>query len=149
MVTLHDIIIEPNEDNEYNFNHGYINIPLKIFGQIRFEDDDEKLGVCIDKKVKPEEILEKLNDYLSWLEGCQNILEEYYLEENRDMLDEWYDGELDPEWYETLEMYSGTLDINKDGTFGATFSCGDNMNTDHLLMIEIDNKQIKEMWFDG
>jgi hypothetical protein len=153
MITLSDIVIEPNEDGDYKFNHGYINQPIKIFGQIRFdgeEDDNEKLGLRIDKSVDINTIIDKLNKYLNWLaDDCRQILEDYYKKENQGMLEEWYSGKLEEDWYETLEMYSGTVDILSNDRFGATFSCGDNMNTDHLLMIEIDDKQITEMWFDG
>jgi len=149
MITLRDIRIERNDDNDYNFNHGYINAPVEIFGQVRFNDNDEKLGLSIHKSLAPESFIDGLNDYLSWLANCKDILEEYYKKENSYMLNEWYDGQMDPEWYDTLEMYSGTIDIGADGRMGANFSCGDNMDTDHLLIIEFKDKQIIEMWFDG
>ncbi|MDR2955895.1 MAG: hypothetical protein LBV43_12530 [Prevotella sp.] len=150
MITLNDIIIEPNEDEDYNFSHGYISKSVKLFGQIRFEEKNEGLGLSVDKSVNIDTVIDKLNAYLKWLgDDCQQMLEDYYAKENQDMLDEWYDGKLEEDWYETLEMYSGTIDILADGRFGATFSCGDNMNEDHLLEIEILDKQITEMWFDG
>lgn len=149
MITLKDIQLKPNEDEVYRCNHGYIDAPVKIFGQVRFDDGDQRLGLSVNKSIGPESFIDGLNNYLLWLAGCKDILEEFYKKENKYMLDEWYDGELDPEWYDTLEIYSGTIDINAAGLMGATFSCGDNMDTDHLLMIEIQDKQIKEMWFDG
>ena len=90
MITLSDIIIESNESDTYPYNHGYINKPVKIFGQIRFDDeeDDERLGLMIPKTIDISTVIDKLNAYLDWLaDDCQQMLEDYYKKENQDMLD--------------------------------------------------------------
>ncbi|WP_163357194.1 hypothetical protein [Dysgonomonas sp. 25] len=149
MVTIDKIVLEDIKDPEYPYKNGYIDMPLKLFGQMRFEDDDEKLGLSIPATIDLEAIIEPLNDYLLWLSDCRAALETFYLREHKEWIDECYDGELDDEWYNSLEMYSGTIDIDEDGAFSANFSCGDNMNDDHLLIIEISGKEINDMWFDG
>ena len=149
MITIKDIVMEPNEDSGYAFNHGYINKPLKIFGQLRFEEKEERLGLTLPKKVKAEEVLDKLKVYLQWLEDCKEELTAFYKSEFEYDIREYFDGEMTPDWFDTLEVYSGTVSLGENGTFGADFSTGDNMDEDHLLIIEIDGKEIISMWHDG
>ena len=146
---LSDIIIEENTDDDYDFHHGYINKALTIFGEERFDTDDERLGLSIAKSLKLSEVLPKLNAYLEWLADCKETLIDFYVEEFANEIDEFHDGEMTSDWFETLEVYSGTVCLSANGDIGADFSTGDNMDEDHLLIIEIDGYDVSTMWHDG
>lgn len=150
MLTTDKFVFQPNNDEEYPYKDGYIDMPVEIFGQVRFTDrEDERLAVSIPHCVDLEAIIEPLNDYLAFLSDCRLALEKFYYHENKDWIDKYFDGKLTDDWYETLEVDSGTIDIDEDGAFSARFSCGDNMSTDHLLMIEFSDREIDTMYFEG
>lgn len=148
MITIDNIKFDKQADTD-NYLSGYIDIPIKIFGQIRFNDKKKKLKLSIKKGCDWESRIQDLNEYIDWLGNCKQEIEDFYKKENQAILDNWYDGKLTPDFFETLEVYSGTITILENDTLCADFSCGDNVLIDHLLLIEFDDKEITEMWHDG
>ena len=51
-------------------------------------------------------------------------------------------------WYDTLEVYSGHLDVGSIG-ISAHISTGDIFSPDHLLEIDFEGKEITHIGWDG
>lgn len=149
MIDLKNIIIEDNTDKTYPFNHGCIKKPVKIFGQLLLGDDNKKLGLSFPKDTALENLLPAINEYLEFLSDCKTLLWDFYKEKNADIINEWFEGIMSEDWYETLEIYGAIIDFDRNGNPSGRFSCGDNMITDHLLCIEFNGREIAEMYFDG
>ena len=94
MITINDIVIEPHESEDYEYNHGHIKKAVKIFGQTGFCREDERLGLTVPKKAQPDDYLNGLNDYLEWLAGCKDELIAFYKEEYAGDIEAYFDGEM-------------------------------------------------------
>ena len=148
-IKLSDIVLDENIGEDHNYHYGYISKALTVFGDERFATGDERLGLSIAKSIDLPAVLPKLNDYLEWLSDCKETLISFYKEEFTDEIETYYDGEMASDWFETLEVYSGSICVSEDGDFSADFSTGDNMDEDHLLIIEIEGYDVSSMWHDG
>ena len=129
---------ELKEESE-NFTSFETNKKLIIFGKLF---DNEPLRLCLSKGVKLESYIEKIADYVQWLGNCKKILINFYNNNNSE-------DEADDDWYNSLEIIGVLLDVNEKGNFFATLNCGDDFWSDHILDIEIDNKKVVSMNYDG
>lgn len=146
MIEAKDIVIEENNTADI-YNHGWVGKSVKIFGRDFFKEGN--LGLMVSKELNIESLPLALNDYLAFLSNCKELLMDCYREKNSEIINDCFDGEMTADWYETLEIYGGGIEFDDKGTPSGHFSCGDNMVTDHLLMIEFEHKEINQMYFEG
>ena len=147
MIEEKDIVIEEN-NTEYPYIHGWVDKVVKIFGK-EFFKNDSKLGLMVSKEMNTKDIPPALNEYLEFLTSCKQLLIDCYRASNLEIINDWFDGKMTADWYETLEIYGGLITFDDNGIPSGSFSCGDNMITDHLLMIEFNHKEISQMYFEG
>lgn len=90
--------------------------------------------------------IEKVINYIYWLGNCKYELINFY---NLNM-PQIYGKTANEDWFDTLEIYSLKINIDKDGELSINVSCGDDLFLDHLLCIEIVNQgEIFDMYYDG
>ena len=111
-----------------------------IFGR---EVEGENFSFFINKDIPLESCLHSINKYLEWLSDTKATLINYYNEHCRE-----YTPEADDNWYDTLEVYSGHLDVGSIG-ISAHISAGDIFTPDHLLEIDFEGKEITHIGWDG
>ena len=87
--------------------------------------------------------MHSINKYLEWLSDAKTTLISYYNEHCRE-----YTPQADDNWYDTLEVYSGHIDIGSTGVT-AHISAGDIFTPDHLLDIDFEGKEITHIGWDG
>ncbi len=124
------------KSSKYFTNFEY-KMPVVIFGKVF----SKPLLVCVDKKIKVTNFWESVVEYILFLGDCKQKLIRYY---NKNMEDEASD-----EWYESLEIFSVTIDISAKGKLCARITCGDELWEDHLLDIEFEKEKITDMTYDG
>ena len=107
------------------------------------EVEGEDFSFFINKETSLESCLHSINEYLEWLSDAKATLINYYNEHCR-----VYTPEADDNWYNTLEVYSGHLDIGSIG-ISAHISAGDIFSPDHLLEIDFEGKEITHIGWDG
>ena len=103
----------------------------------------EDFSFFINKETSLESCLHSINEYLEWLSDAKTTLINYYNEHCGA-----YTPEADDNWYNTLEIYSGHLDIGSIG-ISAHISAGDIFSPDHLLEIDLEGKEITHIGWDG
>ena len=107
------------------------------------EVEEEDFSFFINKDIPLESCLHSINKYLEWLSDAKATLINYYNEHCGA-----YTPEADDNWYNTLEVYSGHLDIGSIG-ISAHISAGDIFSPDHLLEIDFEGKEITHIGWDG
>ena len=107
------------------------------------EVEGEDFSFFINKETSLESCLDSINKYLEWLSDAKAILINYYNEHCAE-----YTPQADDNWYNTLEVYSGHLDIGSIG-ISAHISAGDIFSPDHLLEIDFEGKEITHIGWDG
>ena len=107
------------------------------------ELEGEDFSFFINKGTSLESCLHSINEYLEWLSDAKAILINYYNEHCAE-----YTPQADDNWYNTLEVYSGHLDIGSIG-ISAHISAGDIFSPDHLLEIDFEGKEITHIGWDG
>ena len=107
------------------------------------EVEGEDFSFFINKGTSLESCLHSINEYLEWLSDAKAILINYYNEHCAE-----YTPQADDNWYNTLEVYSGHLDIGSIG-ISAHISAGDICSPDHLLEIDFEGKEITHIGWDG
>lgn len=149
MLTEKEIMIEETGGDYWVFAD--ILAPVKLFGKLRFAEDEEpSINISAPKGTDIAALLPQINEYLVWVaDGCASVLTERYVKENQCSLDEDFAGELPEDWYETLEVLDATIEIDEDGCVGLRATLGDNIFEDHLLCVEFTGKEIAEMYYDG
>ena len=111
-----------------------------IFGR---EVAGEDFSFFINKGTSLESCLHSINEYLEWLSDAKATLINYYNEHCAE-----YTPQADDNWYTTLEVYSGHLDIGSIG-ISAHISAGDIFAPDHSLEIDFNDKEITHIGWDG
>ncbi|WP_433816003.1 hypothetical protein [Flavobacterium johnsoniae] len=115
----------------------------------------QKEIVIFNKNVKgkisiytPDLDIEKYSDiifeHLNWLADCKNELIEFYNKNN-----EFTEELANDDWYDTLDIYSIQLTINNSSDIETLISAGDTFSQDHILDIELTNRTIISMNYDG
>ncbi|AJH14886.1 hypothetical protein [Myroides profundi] len=90
----------------------------------------------------------KVIDYLYWLTDLREELIGFYNSENNAFLP-FLDGKADDDWYDTLDLYSATIYLHNLSDITASITIGDEIIVDHIIDIEISNKECIEMSIDG
>ena len=107
------------------------------------EVEGEDFSFFINKETSLESCLHSINKYLEWLSDTKAALINYYNEHCRE-----YTPPANDNWYDTLEVYSGHLDVGSIG-ISAHISAGDIFSPDHLLEIDFEGKEITHIGWDG
>ena len=107
------------------------------------EVEGENFSFFINKDIPLESCLHSINKYLEWLSDAKAALINYYNEHCGA-----YTPEADDNWYNTLEVYSGSIWVGGEG-ISAHISAGDIFTPDHLLEIDFDDKEITDIGWDG
>jgi len=120
---------------------------IMIFGQRPFGEEERDIEdldfeLAFPKALDTINLLTSLNLYLDFLSDCKKILVKA-CEQNMPEI------EITDDWYEALEIYHGSIFVDINGISSGSFSCGDNVITNHLLEIHFDHKEISEMHFVG
>ncbi|WP_314271574.1 hypothetical protein, partial [Capnocytophaga sputigena] len=138
--TLKVADFEKVEDFESSYEYVLPTRKVVIFGR---EVEEEDFSFFINKDIPLESCLHSINKYLEWLSDAKATLINYYNEHCGA-----YTPEADDNWYNTLEVYSGHLDIGCIG-ISAHISAGDIFSPDHLLEIDFEGKEITHIGWDG
>jgi hypothetical protein len=89
-----------------------------------------------------EDYFDKVLTHISWLGECKNLLIEFYNTLG-------FEDVADDDWYDSLDIYSIKISIDSSGKIFTMIASGDVFWSDHLLDIEIADKAICNMSYDG
>ncbi|KZE78062.1 hypothetical protein SAMN04488018_103183 [Myroides marinus] len=140
ILSLDDFIEQEEGSNQYNLNTKRI----VVFNQYCPTD---RFKVSTSSDLSDMDKLE-LIEYLHWLTDLRSPLIEFYNSDKNGYLP-FIEGKADDHWYDTLEIYSTNIRYFKSGHIETTISMGDQLITDHIIDLVIDNKVCVEMNFDG
>ena len=107
------------------------------------EVEEEDFSFFINKDIPLQSCLHSINKYLECLSDAKATLISYYNEHCAE-----YTPPANDNWYDTLEVYSGHLDVGSIG-ISAHISAGDIFTPDHLLEIDLEGKEITHIGWDG
>lgn len=162
------VMKEKAESHQDNFIIKDIRKFRQKYEQIKLEIDDfkasegksntftiqEKKIILFNKFVKDNDVTIILPDnqigkygheitvHLNWLADCEHELTAFY--NNTD-----FEDRADKDWYDTLEIYRVNITIDQSGNIYSYIVCGDDFWPDHILDIEINNRTIESMTYDG
>jgi len=122
--------------------------------QNKFEISQKDI-VIFNKNIKdeisvyiPDSDIEKYSDalitHINWLSDCKNELIAFYNQNNV-----FTDENADNDWYDTLEVYSIKIKITDFGDIDTLVSAGDDFFQDHILDVEMTNRTITSMNYNG
>ena len=108
------------------------------------ELEGNRFELFIHSKITFEECFLKIKEYLEWFATAKEVIINSFNYEFKD-----YDvfPKADDNWYDTLEVYRMRVEVGEKGIF-ANVEAAD-IYTDHLLIIEFEEKEITHMWLDG
>ena len=108
------------------------------------ELEGNRFELFIHSKITFEECFSKIKEYLEWFATAKEVIINSFNNEFKD-----YDvfPKADDNWYDTLEVYRMRVEVGEKGIF-ANVEAAD-IYTDHLLIIEFEEKEITHMWLDG
>lgn len=128
---------------ETSFGHQYKiqREKILIFNK---ELEGNRFELFIHSKITFEECFSKIKEYLEWFATAKEVIINSFNNEFKD-----YDvfPKADDNWYDTLEVYRMRVEVGEKGIF-ANVEAAD-IYTDHLLIIEFEEKEITHMWLDG
>ena len=128
---------------ETSFGHQYKiqREKILIFNK---ELEGNRFELFIHSKITFEECFSKIKEYLEWFASAKEVIINSFNNEFKD-----YDifPKADDNWYDTLEVYRMRVEVGEKGIF-ANVEAAD-IYTDHLLIIEFEEKEITHMWLDG
>ena len=128
---------------ETSFGHQYKiqREKILIFNK---ELEGNRFELFIHSKITFEECFSKIKEYLEWFATAKEFIINSFNNEFKD-----YDvfPKADDNWYDTLEIYRMRVEVGEKGIF-ANVEAAD-IYTDHLLIIEFEEKEITHMWLDG
>ena len=107
------------------------------------EVEEEDFSFFINKDIPLQSCLHSINKYLEWLSDAKATLINYYNEHCGT-----YTPEADDNWYNTLEVYRGSIWVGDEG-ISAHISAGDIFTSDHSLEIDFEGKEITHIGWDG
>ena len=128
---------------ETSFGHQYKlqREKILIFNK---ELEGNRFELFIHSKITFEECFSKIKEYLEWFATSKEFIINSFNNEFKD-----YDvfPKADDNWYDTLEVYRMRVEVGEKGIFANVE--GADIYTDHLLIIEFEEKEITHMWLDG
>lgn len=126
------------KENMYQLEKGEV----IIFNQSLSKD---KFKIFTAENLSLEACFDNISDYLNWLSDAKNELIDFY----NHQLSPHTDEQADDNWYYALEVYSARIIIDNQGNISAEIATGDTITPDHILDIELENKTVVSMNFDG
>jgi len=105
----------------------------------------EKVKVFIYAICKPEDYIDRINDYLFWMADCQKELILFYNQEFAGGMPQ----KADTDWYDTLEVFGLKIIIGDNGRLYAEVASGDEYMPDHILDVEMQEREILAIQYDG
>ncbi|MDI9874236.1 hypothetical protein [Flectobacillus rivi] len=133
-----DFVASETEENHYHITSKEIYIFDKII-----EKDTTSISLCGGSQF--DTYAEKIIDFIFWLGTCKKELIKFY---NKNMSD-FSGDEANGEWYHTLDIYNVNIGVAENGKLGAEISVGDIFVSDHTLEIEIVERKVINMNYDG
>ena len=130
---------ELNSDDRYNSYR--LTVPIKIFQYTLMDDDLEEFELNVNKKILLEDIIYKINEYINWLQNCDQELTKYY--------EKQLDETINENWVNELEIYNVSITFDALDDYGATISCGDNILSDHILEFDFEKNEIIDVRMNG
>ena len=115
-------------------------IQKKIILFNKFVKDNDVTIILPDNQI--EKYGYEITVHLNWLADCEHELTAFY--NNTD-----FEDRADKGWYDTLEIYQANIMIDQSGNIYSYIVCGDDFWPDHILDIEINNRTIESMTYDG
>ena len=138
--SINDLMFD--EENEY-WKCFVLNKKCFILDKTFF-DDTEYLHINVNPKYDISEHIQIINEYLKWLNSndCKNILENYFCAEFNSACDDsekiTVEAIINNKWYELLEIYNASINVNKNGKIESSISFGDNYyEKEPIMTIEI------------
>ena len=89
--------------------------------------------------------IRRVIDFIFWLGGCKDELIEFYNEG----LNQSSEETANDDWYYTLDVFRVRINVGKNENLYAEISAGDDFIRDHILDIELDNRTVMSMNYDG
>ena len=128
---------------ETSFGHQYKiqREKILIFNK---ELEGNRFELFIHSKITFEECFSKIKEYLEWFATAKEVIINSF---NNEFEGDEVFPKADDNWYETLEVYRMRVEVGEKGIF-ANVEAAD-IYTDHLLIIEFEEKEITHMWLDG
>ncbi|MCC9043783.1 hypothetical protein LNQ81_13975 [Myroides sp. M-43] len=91
---------------------------------------------------------QELIKYIYWLADLRTSLINFYNSENNKYL-LLLEAKADSDWYDTLEVYSVTIHYSSAREIETTISIGDQVSLDHIVDLELYNKEFVDLNIDG
>lgn len=137
MLTIENFLvnIEESEDDYTSYN---LSKRVPIFNYLV---DDEELLINVWQSIKLEDILEKIADYLVWLNQCKNELKTFFESELQDKVSDT--------WFDEIEVYRANITFKSENDYGATIYFGEPIFIDHITEIDIYCKTIVDIRLNG
>lgn len=129
------------EETSFGYQYKIQREKILIFNK---ELEGNRFELFIHSKITFEECFSKIKEYLEWFATAKEVIINSFNNEFKD-----YDvfPKADDNWYDTLEVYRMRVEVGEKGIF-ANVETAD-IYTDHLLIIEFEEKEITHMWLDG
>ena len=108
------------------------------------ELEGNRFELFIHSKITFEECFSKIKEYLEWFATAKEVIINSF---NNEFEGDEVFPKADDNWYDTLEVYRMRVEVGEKGIF-ANVEAAD-IYTDHLLIIEFEEKEITHMWLDG
>ena len=108
------------------------------------ELEGNRFELFINTQITFEECFLKIKEYLEWFATAKEVIINSF---NNEFEGDEIFPKADDNWYDTLEVYHMKVEVGEKGFF-ANVEAAD-IYTDHLLIIEFEEKEITHMWLDG
>lgn len=134
-LTLNDFTISEEDQNKFEIPQTDIIIFNKVV--------KDRISIYLSN-ADIEKYSETVIPHINWLSDCKNELIGFYNQNN-----EFTDEKANNDWYDTLEVYSIKITITNSGNIDTLVSAGDDFFQDHILDVEMTNRTITSMNYDG
>ena len=103
-----------------------------------------RFELFINTQITFEECFLKIKEYLEWFATAKEVIINSF---NNEFEGDEVFPKADDNWYDTLEVYRMRVEVGEKGIFTNVEAA--DIYTDHLLIIEFEEKEITHMWLDG
>jgi len=135
------------EKNNGDFNCYIAKKEYKVFGKAI---KDKPLELDVHEKQSIGNCISKVNEYMNWLcSDCKDELVSCLCEHINSYSSVTAEELYANNWYESLEIHRVLLTITETGKIGADISCSDNYDEGHILDMELLEKNIEIVGYDG
>ncbi|KAF2081960.1 hypothetical protein [Flavobacterium sharifuzzamanii] len=137
IIKLSDFELSKKQENKFEIK----NRKLVIFNKLI---KDGKLSIYLPNE-DIDSFFDKIIIYIAWLGDCKKELINFYNNE----CDVNVEQKADSDWYDTLEIYRAEIFIDEHGNISTSIVGGDDFFRDHLLDIEINDRIITSITYNG